>query len=373
MSETVEANDVRKSAAEAFANDSELLGALNAMEITSSRSDAAPKAAAKSPSAGFAKLKASVQLQAITKAGFGASRHVYEQEGSDAVLFREVPDWISFTGISGCRYRRVTGIRESDDELEHFRDNVIFFGYPGASGWADKIGDVAVHYMHAKWCVFSKVYPFDEQADSLNAHEDALLLGSCEHVMLTPQCAHSIGPAGLANGKEMVKLLDSEGSLLAKPCTVDALPSGVRHRLYLTWGHEASAFAGAVKPYERPLQELLDEKETKKSRVCRLFSSLQGQTKVPEQWMRYPGAPLDPSYYTSLLSKATGMTEEEEEARAFIEPQMSARGGGASATGAAPSAPKVLAALAAPAASATSTASVAIDIADAAPASDVTA
>ena len=82
---------------------------------------------------------------------------------------------------------------DPDDEFELYNEGVAFYGVPGASGWADGIGDVAVHYMGARWAVFSKIFPFSEQGAAREAHEDVLLLGTAKHVMLTPHCAYRIG------------------------------------------------------------------------------------------------------------------------------------------------------------------------------------
>ena len=173
-----------------------------------------------------------VKQQAILKYGFLAERH-FEQEGSDAVLFQEVPPWISFTRISGYRYRQVTSISDPDDEFELYNEGVSFFGVPGASGWADRIGDVCIHYMGPRWAVFSKVFPFHEQNEAREAHEDVLLLGSTRHVMLTPHCAYRIGPAGINNSSTEVTYLTGDGSL-PRTTTRSRTPVEVLRRLYLT-------------------------------------------------------------------------------------------------------------------------------------------
>ena len=329
-----EEEQARGSAIEAFATDQDLLSALDEMEelveksYRSSVNDLKESAVPVDPSSmsPFKRLKQHVKAQAITNQGFGASRHLYEQEGSNAILFRDVPPWITYANIVGCRFRRVLTIEEDDDELGHFHDGITTFGYPGASGWADKIGDVAIHYRHQNWFIFSKVYPFAEQADAISAHEDALLLGSSKHVMLTPHCARSIGAGGLLDPDTSVELLNSEGSNVSKTVPISALPSAVRHRLYLTWGHKDSTFAGTVRQWERPLQELIDEKTPRRHAERRILSNiLDSRIKVPERWVQYPGAPLDPAYYTDLLSKASGMSAEEEGARTLIEPVPSTR------------------------------------------------
>ena len=47
-----------------------------------------------------------MRAQAIIKHGFLVG-HAFEQEGSDGVLFGDVPYWIQYTRISGYRYRLV--------------------------------------------------------------------------------------------------------------------------------------------------------------------------------------------------------------------------------------------------------------------------
>ena len=42
--------------------------------------------------------------------------------------------------------------------------------------------------------------------------------------------------------------------------------------------------------------------------------------------MRYPAEPLQPSYYAQLLATAVSMTEEEQRARALMEPRETPRG-----------------------------------------------
>ena len=137
-------------------------------------------------------IKKVQRQQAIIKHGFMAAHH-FEEEGADAVLFDDVPPWISYSRISGYRYRLVMKVADPDDEFELYNEGVAFYGVPGASGWADGIGDVAVHYMGARWAVFSKIFPFSEQGAAREAHEDVLLLGTAKHVMLTPHCAYRIG------------------------------------------------------------------------------------------------------------------------------------------------------------------------------------
>ena len=79
--------------------------------------------------------------------------------------------------------------------------------------------------------------------------------------------------------------------------------------------------------WERPLQALLDETETRAAQVGRFFFGfVTNRRVVGENWLRYPGAPLDPSYYNELLSKAVAMSTEEEAARMLLEPEPSPRG-----------------------------------------------
>merc|ERR1711988_1132700 len=83
-----------------------------------------------------------------------------EPEGSNALLFATVPAWIHYKKIPGCRYRLITGIHDSGDETDSIKQGISFLGYPGGSGWAEKIGDVAIHFISAKWAIFSKILPF---------------------------------------------------------------------------------------------------------------------------------------------------------------------------------------------------------------------
>jgi len=91
-------------------------------------------------------------------------KHVHEPEGSDALQFRGVPKWISYQHIRGFRYRQIVGIHDPGDFVETAHEHVTYFGFPGASGWAANIGCVALHYMGDGWFVFSKIFPFPEQA-----------------------------------------------------------------------------------------------------------------------------------------------------------------------------------------------------------------
>ena len=330
---TGSSSDLVKETTDVLSSDKELMDSLDQMADFVRESSVKDVTEAASPDSKFASLRLAVQARSILSGGFGASKHVYESEGSDALLFFQVPKWIAFTKISGCRYRQITNIVDGAvDEWDEQRQGVTFFGYPGASGWADKIGDVAIHYMHHDWAVFSKVFPFDEQKARRTAHEDILLLGSTKHVMLTPSCARDIGPKGLNSAGTNVTLLNSEGSIAdQKTASAAKLPGGVRHRLYLTWGHPDSSFASEVSSFERPLQELLDENKTEPwgKKAKRFFNNLVGaRIKVGENWMRYPGASIDPAYYHQIISTVVGMTSAEEATRELLEPLPSSRGDG---------------------------------------------
>ena len=106
---------------------------------------------------------------------------------------------------------QIVSVVDPDDEFELFNEGVSFFGVPGASGWADGIGDVAIHYLGPKWAVFSKVFPFAEQAEAREAHEDVLLLGSTKHVMLTPHNVQRIGQSGLTDPSTEISCVNGEG------------------------------------------------------------------------------------------------------------------------------------------------------------------
>ena len=69
--------------------------------------DNAPASALQQLRTGIASV---VKQQAILKHGFMGEHH-FEQEGSDAILFDDVPSWITFSRISGCRYRMVRRMR----------------------------------------------------------------------------------------------------------------------------------------------------------------------------------------------------------------------------------------------------------------------
>ena len=277
-----------------------------------------------------------MQQQRIVNFGFGVKH--FEQEGADAVLFGNVPAWITFERICGYRYRMVRTIVDPADEFELEFEGVTFYGTPGASGWADKVGDVAVHYMSAHWAVFSKIYPFFEQSDARTAHEDVLLLGSTKHVMLTPVCAWRIGEGGLGTPSTPLTCLSGEGGLFtsrSSQLTVGKAPSEAIHRLYLGWGHEESDFAPEMEQFSFDLPALIQasKHEAVGMSALRFMGSMAarlvngGQKKVQEHWMRYPSQPLEPSYYAQLLATAASMDEEEQRARAMMEPRATPREG----------------------------------------------
>ena len=287
------------------------------------------------PSAALLKFGESIQTVVKQQKLVNAfmQKHI-EAEGADAVLFPDVPDWIRFGRITGYRYRILRSIRDPDDEFELYNEGITFFGSPGASGWADKIGDVAVHYMTPRWAVFSKIFPFAEQAASREAHEDVLLLGSTTHVMLTPVCAWRVGAGGLREPSASLACLTGDGSLASRrETTVSRAPAHVLDRLYLTWGHGSSDFALETSALQPPnLQLLLSTPETTASHAKRLIGGFfrnftsGGKPPVHEEWMRYPAVPLEPTYYATLLATASSMSEEEQRARAMIEPRATPRG-----------------------------------------------
>lgn len=272
-----------------------------------------------------------VAQQQIVKRGFYGEKH-FEQEGSDAMLFSDVPSWIKFEKISGYRYRLVTLLADAADEFELYNEGVAFYGSPGASGWADKIGDVAIHYLSSKWAVFSKIYPFPEQSIARETHEDVLLLGSTRHVMLTPCCAYAISEGGLADRSTRLSCLGGEGGLLKRSYTVDSVPTEVLRRLYLTWGHDKSDYAVETTRFQFDLQTVLEAKDGAADKAKRWLGSLaqrvSGHKVVHEHWMRYPALPLEPGYYAQLLATATSATEDEQRTRAIMEPQPTPRAGG---------------------------------------------
>ena len=276
--------------------------------------------------AGIGKVMAQQQ---IVRLGFRGEKH-FEQEGTDAVLFNTVPAWISFEKISGYRYRRITSIADTADDFELYTEGVSFYGSPGASGWADKIGDVAIHYMSAEWAVFSKIFPFPEQSVARETHEDVLLLGSTRHVMLTPICAYSITQGGLGARDTGIACLGGEGGILKKAYSVDSVPQEVLRRLYLTWGHEESDYAVETVRFKFELHAVLEAHVSAGEKAKRWLGSIAtrigGHKVVHEHWVRYPALPLEPWYFTQLLATATSATEDEQRTRAIMEAQPTPRG-----------------------------------------------
>ena len=243
-----------------------------------------------------------------------------EHAGSDARLFRHVPAWIEYEHISGFRYRLVRRIADPDDFLGSMGAGVTFLSYPGASGWADRIGSVAVHYMGKNWFVFSKILPFPEQREDKEEHDDLLLLGSDKHVMLTPSCVYR-APHGLTDGSSRVLIVKSSGGPVPSRRKVEALSPYCRLRVWASWGHVASDFAGHVAHLEpRDFDALEQEaRSTRPLAALRLmWRNFIGEIHVDERPDRYPRAPLDPAYYEALLSVATGMGEQEMRARKLM-------------------------------------------------------
>ena len=142
---------------------------------------------------------------------------------------------------------QIVSVVDPDDEFELFNEGVSFFGVPGASGWADGIGDVAIHYLGPKWAVFSKVFPFAEQAEAREAHEDVLLLGSTKHVMLTPHNVQRIGQSGLTDPSTEISCLNGEGGP-PRTYTVSRAPVEVMRRLYLTCAHPPHTHTNDERP-----------------------------------------------------------------------------------------------------------------------------
>lgn len=280
--------------------------------------------------------------------------------------------------VSPATSEQVTAIVDPADEFDLFNEGVTFYGTPGASGWADKIGDVAVHYMSSRWVVFSKIFPFFEQvrcrpagdlasessptrpvparsapmplpharfpparrvalthapslrcpsvrqSESRAAHEDVLLLGSTKHVMLTPNCAWRIAEGGLNAPSTPITCLTGDGGTMRTRAalTVSKAPPEVIHRLYLTWGHEESDYALEARQFSFDLQALIDAHASTGEKAKRFLGTfanrlVNGQKKVQENWLRYPALPLEPTYYAQLLATAVSMTEAEQRTRAM--------------------------------------------------------
>ena len=181
-----------------------------------------------------------------------------EAEGSDAVLFRHVPQWIRYRKIEGCRYRLVTTIVDPVDPIDSMHDNVTFLGFPGASGWADRVGSVALHYRGKDWFLFSKILPFREQRGEIDEHEDMLLLGAAKHVMMVPECIYR-APEPLGAGSSRVATIKSQG-IAVRQTVVSRLSPFALRRAYLSWGHPQTGFAERVAPLQRVTHEELQQR-----------------------------------------------------------------------------------------------------------------
>ena len=151
--------------------------------------------------------------------------------------------------------------------------------------------------------------------------------------MLTPHCAWRIGAGGLREPSTPLTYLRGDSHAVSlRETTVGRAPLHVLHRLHLTWGHDASDFALEAQHLPRPdLSALVNTSEGLGVQAKRAVTSLlrtiaNGKPPVQEHWLRYPTAPIDPSYYIQLLATASSMSEEEQRARAMIEPRATPRG-----------------------------------------------
>jgi hypothetical protein len=286
----------------------------------SARLNSAPEDATERRGLTPAKLKWRGALQAHTLASKFAQR-VHESEGSDALLFRHVPAWIRYRRIEGFRYRLVTAIVDPVDAADSMHSGATFLGFPGASGWADKIGSVALHYRGKDWFVFSKILPFPEQRGEIDEHEDMLLLGSAKHVMMVPECIYR-APEPLGVGTSRVTTIKCMG-LSARQTVVGRLSPFVLRRGYLAWGHPQSGFAESVAACSKVTTEQLQRRmgtwwRRLLARVRCLTDQAFGLLQVEERLSRYPHAPLEPQYYESLLACANRQDPAEERARALM-------------------------------------------------------
>ena len=279
----------------------------------------APDGSERKSSSG-AKLKWRGALQAHTLAQhFG--RRVHESEGSDALLFRHVPAWVRYRRIPGFRYRLVTAIADPVDAADSMHDNATFLGFPGASGWADRIGSVAVHYRGKEWFLFSKILPFPEQRGEIDEHEDMLLLGSTKHVMMVPECIYR-APESLSLGTSRVTTIKCMG-LSARHTVVARLSPYVLRRGYLAWGHPQTGFAESVAACSKVTAEELQQRmgtwwRRFLARLRCLADQALGLLQVEECLNRYPHEPIEPQYYESLLACASHQDQAEERARALM-------------------------------------------------------
>eukprot|EP00964_Phaeocystis_antarctica_P140946 scaffold105885_cov48-Phaeocystis_antarctica.AAC.4 len=248
-------------------------------------------------------------------------RRVHESEGSDALLFRHVPAWIRYRRIEGFRYRLVTAIVDPVDAADSMHSGATFLGFPGASGWADKIGSVALHYRGKDWFVFSKILPFPEQRGEIDEHEDVLLLGSTKHVMMVPECIYR-APEPLGIGTSRVTTIKCMG-LSARHTVVGRLSPFVLRRGYLAWGHPQTGFAESVAACSKVTTEELQRRmgtwwRRLLAHVRCLADQAFGLLQVEERLSRYPHDPLEPQYYESLLACANRQDPAEERARALM-------------------------------------------------------
>ena len=264
------------------------------------------------------KWRGALQVHSLAR-HFG--RRIHESEGSDVLLFRHVPAWIRFRRIAGFRYRLVTAIADPVDAVDSMHDHATFLGFPGASGWADRIGSVALHYQGPDWFLFSKIFPFPEQHGEIDEHEDMLLLGSTKHVMMVPECIYR-SPEPLGLGTSRVSTITCMG-LGARHTVVARLSPFVLWRGYLAWGHPQTGFAESVAACSKVTAEQLQQRMGSRWRRflaylrCLVDQAL-GLLKVQERLNRYPHDPVEPQYYESLLSCANHQDQAEERARALM-------------------------------------------------------
>lgn len=258
-------------------------------------------------------------------------RSVTEREGSDTILFHNVPGWVRFDHIPGFKYRIVTMVRDHGDESRMMRERVTFFGPSGASGWADRVGSVAIYYMGEDWFIFSKIFPFAEHAESKDQHDDLLLLGSANDVMLTPECV-SAAPHGLCDPQAPVTTLTCEGGFKCYEIEVYELSQFCRWRLWLTWGHQDEPFRTEVSHMQMDKAPMEAMPTSLRQRVVtnlkQLWRTWNGHVRAKEHPERYPDAPLDPRYYNELLGVASHQTADEFLARQVAKPQPSPRSAG---------------------------------------------
>lgn len=299
----------------------------------SARLNTAPEGAGERRGSAAAKLKWRGALQAHVIASKFAQR-VHESEGSDALLFRHVPAWIRYRRIEGFRYRLVTAIVDPVDAADSMHSGTTFLGFPGASGWADKIGSVALHYRGTDWFVFSKILPFPEQRGEIDEHEDMLLLGAAKHVMMVPECIYR-APETLGVGTSRVTTIKCMG-LSARHTVVARLSPFVLRRGYLAWGHPQTGFAERVAACSQVSAEELERRmgawwRRLLARVRCFVDQAFGLLQVEERLSRYPHDPLEPQYYESLLACANHQDPAEERARALMRGRAGAAGGGTAA------------------------------------------